>query len=253
MTTAAIIVAAGKGKRLASDGIDKPFIKVNGRPMVSYSLSLFEEMTEISSIILVVSLERMADAAALVSCRGLSKVKKIVVGGASRQESVFNGLKALNLTVQTILIHDAARPFISKDKVAQLIVLGKTMATIPVLPVSDTLKEVKGGCVENYTRPCHSPKNRNGLIIGRVLRTLDRRHFYAVQTPQVFPREVILTAYRQAKHFGTVGTDDAALAESAGFPVQIIEGERTNIKITYPEDLLYAGITLKIKKLTPTP
>lgn len=222
----AIIVAAGKGERLAA-GVDKPFIKLNGRPIVSYSLSLFEEIPEISSIILVVSRERMGDAATLVTRCGLSKVRKIVVGGAIRQESVFNGLEALPIAVQTVLIHDAARPLISKNKVVQLIAAGKTTATIPALPVSDTLKEVKGGC---------------------VLRTLDRRHFYAVQTPQVFPREVILTAYRQAKRFGTVGTDDAALAEAAGFPVQIIEGERSNIKITYPDDLLYAGIILKIKK-----
>ena len=222
----AIIVAAGKGERLAT-GIDKPFIELNGRPIVTYSLSLFEEITDISSIILVVSRERMADAAALVTRCGLSKVREIVVGGAIRQESVFNGLESLPVTVQTVLIHDAARPLISKDTVVQLIAVGKKMATIPVLPVSDTLKEVKGGC---------------------VLRTLDRRHFYAVQTPQVFPREVILTAYRQAKRFGTVGTDDAALVEAAGFPVQIIEGERSNIKITYPDDLLYAGIILKIKK-----
>ena len=222
----AIIVAAGKGERLAA-GADKPFIKLNGRPIVSYSLSLFEEIPEISSIILVVSRERMVDAAALVTRCSLSKVREIVIGGAIRQESVFNGLEALPFTAQTVLIHDAARPLISKDKTVQLIAAGKQMATIPVLPVSDTLKEVKGGC---------------------VLRTLDRQHFYAVQTPQVFPREVILTAYRQAKRFGTVGTDDAALAEAAGFPVQIIEGERSDIKITYPEDLLYAGVTLKIKK-----
>ena len=223
MMVTAIIVAAGKGERLAV-GADKPFIKLNGRPIVSYSLSLFEEIAEISSIILVVSRERMADAAALVTRYGLSKVREIVSGGASRQESVFNGLEALPLTARTVLIHDVARPLISKDKVIQLIAVGKQMATIPVLPVSDTLKEVKGGC---------------------VLRTLDRRHFYAVQTPQVFPREVILTAYRQAKRFGTVGTDDAALAEAAGFPVQIIEGERSNIKITYPDDLLYAAVLLK--------
>ncbi|MFH2068070.1 MAG: 2-C-methyl-D-erythritol 4-phosphate cytidylyltransferase [Candidatus Omnitrophota bacterium] len=223
---AVIIVAAGKGERLAA-GVDKPFIKLNGRPIVSYSLSLFEEITEISSIILVVSGERMADAAALVTRCGLSKVRKIAIGGAVRQESVFNGLEALPLTTRTVLIHDAARPLVSKDKVVQLIAMGGKIATIPALPVSDTLKEVKGGC---------------------ILRTLDRRHFYAVQTPQVFPREVILTAYRQAKRFGTVGTDDAALAEAAGFPVQIIEGERTNIKITYPDDLIYAGIILKLKK-----
>ena len=223
----AIIVAAGKGERLTA-GIDKPFIKLNGRPIVSYSLSLFEEITEISSIILVVSRERMVDAAALVTRCGLRKVREIVVGGAIRQESVFNGLEALPLTVQTVLIHDAARPLISKDKVVQLIAAGKTMGTIPVLPISDTLKEVKGD---------------------RVLCTLDRQHFYAVQTPQVFPREVILTAYRQAKKFGTIGTDDAGLAEAAGFPVQTIEGERSNIKITYSEDLLYAKLLLKNKHL----
>ncbi|MFA5392995.1 MAG: 2-C-methyl-D-erythritol 4-phosphate cytidylyltransferase [Candidatus Ratteibacteria bacterium] len=221
----AIIVAAGKGERLA-DSVDKPFVKLKGRPIVSYSLSLFEEITEISSVILVVSRERMADAAALVTRCGLNKVGEIVVGGAIRQESVSNGLETLPFAVQTVLIHDAARPLISKDKIMQLIAMGKKMATIPVLPVSDTLKEVKGGC---------------------VLRTLDRQHFYAVQTPQAFPREVILTAYRQAKRFGTIGTDDAALAEAAGFPVQIIEGERSNIKITYPEDLIYAGTILKLK------
>ena len=225
--TTAIIVAAGKGERMTSAGIDKPFLEVNGRPMVAYSLSLFEEMTEIYSVILVVAKEKIADAARLVNLLNVSKVKKIVAGGASRQESVFNGLAVLARTVKTVLIHDAARPLISKGKLAQLIASGKTMATIPVLPVSDTLKEVKDG---------------------RILRTVDRRHFCAVQTPQVFPREIILTAYRQAKRFGTFGTDDAALAEAAGFPVQVIEGERRNIKITYPEDLIYAKTILKLKK-----
>ncbi|MCX5641843.1 MAG: 2-C-methyl-D-erythritol 4-phosphate cytidylyltransferase [Candidatus Omnitrophica bacterium] len=221
--TTAIIVAAGKGERLAA-GTDKPFLKLNGRPIVSYSLSLFEEITEISSIILVVSGEKMVEASALVSRCGLRKVKEIVVGGAIRQESVWNGLEAIPPNVQTVLIHDAARPLISRDKVVYLITLGKKMATIPVLPVSDTLKEVKGGC---------------------VLRTLNRQYFYTVQTPQVFPREVILAAHRQAKRFGMIGTDDAALVEAAGFPVQITEGDRANIKITYPEDLLYAKLILK--------
>jgi len=223
----AIIVAAGKGERLAADS-DKPFVKLNGRPIISYSLSLFEEIAEIASIILVVSKEKTAEATALVTCCGSNKVKEIVTGGAIRQESVSNGLESLPPTTQTVLVHDAARPLVSKDMVLRLIAAGKTKTTIPVLPVSDTLKEVEKG---------------------HVMRTVNRLHFCTVQTPQAFPREVILTAYHQAKCFGTVGTDDAALAEAAGFPVQIIEGERSNIKITYPEDLLYAETLLKNKHL----
>lgn len=219
----AIIVAAGKGERLAV-GTDKPFLRLNGRPILFYSLFLFQKIAEISSIILVVSRERTADAAALVTRYGLNKVKEIVAGGAIRQDSVFSGLEKLPSAAKTVLIHDAARPLVSEHKVTQLIAAGKKIATIPVLPISDTLKEVKNG---------------------RVLRTLDRRCFYVVQTPQVFPRGIILSAYQQAKCSKTVGTDDASLAEAAGFPVKIVEGEYTNIKITYPIDLLYAQLILK--------
>lgn len=228
----AIIVAAGKGERLSNE-TDKPFVKLNGRPMISYSLTLFEEIREIDSVILVVSSERVTDASSLVSRRGFHKVKEVVAGGATRQESASNGLAVLPHATRTVLVHDAARPLISKDKVRQLVAMGKTVAIIPALPVSDTVKEVKGGC---------------------VLHTIDRRRFYTVQTPQVFPKDVILAAYRRAKHFGMVGsTDDAALAEAAGFPVQVIEGERTNIKITYPEDLVYAAVLLKQMQGGATP
>ncbi len=221
-----IIVAAGKGERLAA-GADKPFVKLNGRSIISYSLSLFEKIAEITSIILVVSKEKTVETAGLVKYYGSRKVKKIVTGGAIRQESVSNGLKTLPPGTQTVLVHDAARPLVSKDMVLRLIAAGQMKATIPVLPVSDTLKEVKNG---------------------RVLRTVDRRHLYTVQTPQAFPREIILAAYRQAQCSGTVGTDDAALVEAAGFPIQTVEGEHSNIKITYPEDLLYAELLLKNKK-----
>ena len=219
----AIIVAAGKGERLAG-GKDKPFVSLGGQTLLSYSLALFEKVPEVAAVILVVAEKRRKDAGLLVSRHNFRKVKRIVAGGTIRQKSVENGLAVIAAETRTVLIHDAARPFVSEKKVKELIRKGRKSAVIPVLPVSDTLKEIEAG---------------------RVLRTLDRRCFYTVQTPQAFPKDIILTAYRQAKDTGLVGTDDASLLEAAGFPVEIIEGEKTNIKITYPEDLLAAEAILR--------
>ncbi|MFH0797698.1 MAG: 2-C-methyl-D-erythritol 4-phosphate cytidylyltransferase [Candidatus Omnitrophota bacterium] len=221
---AVILAAAGKGTRLGFEDA-KPFVKLAGRPILTYSLALFEKISEINSVILVVDADKVKEARVLVSGSGFKKVAQIIPGGAVRQESVSRGLAVIPPETKVVLVHDAARPLVSQEKVVELIAAGRKMATIPALPVSDTLKEVKEG---------------------RVIRTADRSRFYAVQTPQAFPRQVICTAYRKAKESGLPGTDDACLVESAGFPVQVIAGERTNIKITYPEDLLIAEALLHI-------
>ncbi len=220
----AIVVAAGKGERLAQKE-EKPFVKLGNQPIIFYSLNLFEKIPEVSSVILVVSEGRLSEAAALLSSGKFKKVKEVVSGGSSRQESVIRGLSVLELSAEVVLIHDGARPLVSTKKVKELIAAGREIAVIPALPVSDTLKEVEKGY---------------------VLRTPERKIFYAAQTPQAFPREVILTAYQMARRSGFIATDDASVVEAAGFPVKIIEGERTNIKITYPEDLILAESILKI-------
>ena len=223
-----ILAAAGKGTRLGFEDA-KPFVKMAGRPLLTHSLALFEEIPEINSIILVVSADKVREAKVLVSGNGFKKVAQIIPGGAVRQESVSKGLAVLLPETTVVLVHDAARPLVSKKKVVELIAAGRKMATIPALPVSDTLKEVKEGL---------------------VIRTVDRSRFYAVQTPQSFPRKVICAAYRKAKESALLGTDDACIVESAGFPVQVIPGEQTNIKITYPEDLVIAEALLRKRRRT---
>ncbi|MBT9147596.1 MAG: 2-C-methyl-D-erythritol 4-phosphate cytidylyltransferase [Syntrophomonadaceae bacterium] len=218
-----ILSAAGKGTRLGFKEA-KPFVKMAGCPLLTHSLALFEEIPEINSVILVVSGDKVREATVLVSGNGFKKVAQIIPGGAVRQGSVSKGLAILLPEITIVLVHDADRPLISKEKVVELIAAGRKMATIPALPVFDTLKEVKEGL---------------------VIRTVDRSRFYAVQTPQSFPRKVICAAYRKAKESALLGTDDACIVESAGFPVQVIPGEQTNIKITYPEDLLLAEALLR--------
>jgi 2-C-methyl-D-erythritol 4-phosphate cytidylyltransferase len=162
----------------------------------------------------------------IVSKYGLKKVVKIIVGGAERQDSVYNGLRQLPEATSVVVIHDGARPLVTSDLVTRSVAaLPGWDGAVVAVPVPDTLKEIEAGY--------------------RISRTLERQKIFAAQTPQTFRSEVLKSAYERAMLKGFYGTDDAALVERAGFRVRVVEGSPENIKVTTPVDLLIAEAILQ--------
>jgi 2-C-methyl-D-erythritol 4-phosphate cytidylyltransferase len=221
----AVIAAGGAGERLGGDEA-KFESTLLGRPLVTYSLDACESATSIEGVILVVppanleswSLERARS-------MGFSKVLKTVMGGASRQESVLNGLQALEGATGVVAVHDAARPLVTAAMFDRACEIPAGLAgLITAIPVTDTVKEVAGG---------------------QVVTTLDRSVLVSVQTPQSFVYDVIVRAHLNAARDGYTGTDDSALVERDGGLVGVVEGSRENIKVTYPADLRVAEAILR--------
>ena len=226
-----IIVGAGEGKRMQNK-IPKPYIKLKGTPIIALTLKVFDTIQLIENIIIVTLPDWIKYCKSeIVEKFGFKKVKAIIKGGNRRQDSIKMGLDAiadihpqLTISDSIVLIHDAVRPFITKDFITHLIKdCNKYEAVIPAMPATNTIKEVENGFVH---------------------RTLQRNNIYEIQTPQVFKYSVIKKAYEEAYSCGFYGTDDASLVEKIGIPVKISTGLSSNIKITTPEDLLYAETLL---------
>jgi len=216
-----VIVSAGKGKRLAKG--DKATLKLSGKPLFCKSLNTFKSIKGIKEIVLV--LRRSNFALAKKHIKG--KNTSLVEGGKKRADSVFKGLSALSKDIEYVLIHDAARPFITKKTILDILKeLKKHPAVICGLRCPDTLKLVKKGVVRE---------------------TLNRENVYLIQTPQGFRRKVILQAYKKfrKRRFTPLKaglTDDAQMLEAIGKPVKVIYGDIFNFKITYSRDFRLAKI-----------
>lgn len=216
----AIIMAAGKGKRMKVD-INKQFILLNGRPILAYTIAKFQKSSFIDEIIIVAASDEINFCKnEIVYKYGFNKVKKIVCGGKERQDSVMNGLMAAKES-DIILIHDGARPFVNDRIISEGIKYAKTYggAACGITP-KDTIK------VKN--NECFSEK------------TLDRSRLFCVQTPQCFRYREILKAHMHAKENNIFATDDTMIFEMLGNKVYLYEGSYNNIKITTPEDLYSA-------------
>ena len=213
----AVIVGAGEGKRMGATA-RKQFVKIAGRPIIAYTLDVFERTPLVDYMVIVVprdAIEWVRDE--IVSEYGYKKVHAIVYGGASRQESVLNGLKALKPGTQKVLIHDAVRPLVSETLIHRVIDASqKTGAAITAVPAKETVKRVE-----------------SGDIVG----TLDRRLLWLAQTPQCFNYDVIMNAHVKAQSQNIEGTDDAALVEATGVKVAVAVGSYSNLKMTSPEEL----------------
>jgi 2-C-methyl-D-erythritol 4-phosphate cytidylyltransferase len=233
MYVSAIIVAAGKSKRLGGK-VSKAVLKLNSKPIIAYSLDVLNEHHKVNEIIVVGNRANTKSLRDIIKRNKIRKVRNIILGGAERQDSVYNGLRAISPKADFILIHDAARPFITKGLVSLVIEEAqRSKAAIVGVPVKSTIKEVRS----------QRPKSKTGLI---VQRTLDRSNLWEIQTPQVFSRKIILKAY---KDFGRLkATDDAMLVEKAGKKVKMVLGAHQNIKITTPEDLIIAKGIAKLWK-----
>lgn len=216
LRTAAILVAAGRGERMGGD-VPKQYRRLGGHTVLGHALRRFSGHPLIDHVVAVISEE---DAQLYRrSAHGLAKLGPPAQGGATRQLSVFAGLKAAAaLRPHLVLIHDGARPFLSPQLIERAIAAASAHgAAVPGLAVSDTIKAV----------------DRDG----RVTETLPRNRLRAIQTPQAFQFDLILSAHRQAAEAGIVDlTDDGAVAEWAGHPLHIFEGEPDNLKLTTPAD-----------------
>jgi 2-C-methyl-D-erythritol 4-phosphate cytidylyltransferase len=257
-TTYAIIPAAGRGIRMGHDR-PKQFLDLNGKPILVHTLETFCRVELVTGILLVVPEPSLQETRDLLDSHfrlertagqepdspagqgfwhrltgplkasgfpsSCAKLLRLVVGGAERQDSVYNGLQHLPEDCGWVMIHDGVRPFASSDLILRVWEAGRELgACIAALPSTDTVKRV---------------------LDGKVAETLPRDTIWLVQTPQVFRKDLILGAYEEARRQGWVGTDDASFVERSGHPVAVTLGERSNVKVTTPEDLEWGAAHLR--------
>ena len=212
-----VIVSAGRGSRMKAD-INKQFLKLKGKEVIAHTIDKFYNNKNIDEIVVVVK-EDEADffRRNIIDKYGYKNIK-IAFGGKERQDSVFNGLKAVNERGDIVLIHDGARPFVTDEIIKNSIECAKKNKCVIVgVPVKDTIK-----IINKDNEVCDTP-NRSTL--------------WSIQTPQVFEYLSIIKAHKIAKEKSYYGTDDSMLMEYLGYNVKVIEGSYNNIKITTPEDL----------------
>ncbi|GAA0071946.1 2-C-methyl-D-erythritol 4-phosphate cytidylyltransferase [Clostridium sardiniense] len=215
----AIILSGGRGKRMGAD-ISKQFISINDKPILYYTIKKFMENELIDEIILVLPKDEIEYCKKEVLDKNKLRIDKIVEGGDERQDSVLNGLNAIEKT-DIVLIHDGARPFVTDKIIAEGIKAAKKFkAVAPGVMPKDTIKV----------------KDENGLS----KETLKREQLIAVQTPQIFDYNLILECHNKVKENNIKVTDDTMVVETFGHKVFLYDGEYTNIKITTPEDLILA-------------
>ncbi len=219
----AVIVAAGSASRMG--GIDKVMAPLGGEPMIVKTVRAFQNCEAIGEIIIVTRQDLIAPIQEL--CREMDKVRAVVAGGASRQESVWLGLNAFSGKIQLAAVHDGARPLISLELIDRTVRAANSYgAAAPAIPVKDTIKVERSGLVET---------------------TPDRSRLRAVQTPQVFDFDLLRGALQKAREDGAEVTDDCSAVERLGMKIRLVEGEERNLKVTTPLDLKIAELLLEEK------
>ena len=229
-----IVVAAGQGQRMGGQ-VKKQYLVLDNLPILVRTLVQLDRHGGMDRIILVVPEKDMDICRTqMIKPREFTCSVHLVAGGKNRQKSVQNGIdKAMDLVRDParclVLIHDGVRPFVPHQLMDQLMQTTiQTGGCIPVLPVTDTLKQVD--------------------TQGWIVKTMDRSRMFRAQTPQVFRLDLISQAMNHAVDTGFIGTDDASIMEHAGFKVRTIPGDPANIKLTTPHDLLLARHILALQR-----
>ncbi len=219
-----LIPAAGSGKRMGSNR-NKLLLEVRSRSIISWTLLAAEASRHINWIGIISQPYDWQDLEAILADLHLTKPVELIKGGSTRQESVYNGLQALPVTAAQVLIHDGARCLVTPDLLDRCAeAIRHCPGLIAAVPVKDTIKVV----------------DENGIIQS----TPDRSQLWAAQTPQGFDVELLKQCHAEGTRQGWEVTDDAALFEKCGYPVQIVPGEETNLKVTTPQDLAIAEFIL---------
>jgi len=223
---AAIIPAAGEGRRMGRS-VPKQFLQIGGREILTRTLEVFEACGAIDDIWVVVAAEQCASCqSTIVERYGFRKVRGVIAGGATRQESVWRGLQQVTDAVTFVVVHDGVRPLVTELLVQQTLEHARRHgAAIAAVPLKDTLKRVSAA--------------------GTVEATVPRQCLWRVQTPQAFHHALLRSAFEHAWRQGLQATDEAGLIEALGYPVQIVPSYEHNIKITTPDDLVFCEMFLR--------
>jgi 2-C-methyl-D-erythritol 4-phosphate cytidylyltransferase len=218
----AILVAAGDSRRM---GFDKLFATIAGRPVIAHTIHAFERAACVDEIIVVAREDRHAEINAIVRDENFKKIQSLVPGGKHRQDSVRAGLGHLEATARYVAIHDAARPLITAEQIELVLEQCRLHAAASLAePISDTLKHADS---EFF-----------------VTSPVDRNQLYAMQTPQIFERQLIEDAYRAVYAENASVTDEVSAVERLGRKVILVPNKDLNFKITYPRDLALAEFVL---------
>jgi 2-C-methyl-D-erythritol 4-phosphate cytidylyltransferase len=222
----AIIVAAGSSQRM---GFDKLFALLGDKPVIAHTLEAFERATCVDEIVLVGRDDRVAELKEFVQGAELKKVRHVVPGGVHRQDSVRAGLNLLGPDVLYVAVHDAARPLVTGEQIERVFAAGRIHGAAALAePITDTLKRGDEECV----------------VCGGV----DRAGLYAMQTPQIFSRELLVEAYKAVVANNLSITDEVSAVEQVGgAKILLVANDEFNFKITYPRDLLLAQSVLKLR------
>ena len=218
----AIVLAAGRGERFGNEY--KCLTPLFGRPILAYAIQPFQDSGKVDRIIVATRQEHFGDIGHLIENYGFSKVVQIVEGGDKRQDSVYNAISRIK-TADYILVHDGARPLASKELVE------KTLAAA-----------IDHGAAVAAVRAKDTVKQGDAF----VEKTIPRENIWLAQTPQAFRFDILQHAHNQARKMGLYTTDDASLVELTGWPVAIVPGEYSNIKVTTPDDILI--VTALVRK-----
>jgi len=224
-STSAIIVAAGSGTRMKSS-VPKPFLTLDNNTVLYHTIKRFLQVADISEIIIATSSQMLSSEYLRVSIPKSASIPiRAIAGGKQRQDSVYNGLQAVNPDSIIVCIHDGVRPFIDPDTIKSTIELcNQYDGAIVAVPSTNTLKEI-----------------HDQLIV----KTIDRDIIWQAQTPQTFRKDILINAYKQAFRTNITGTDDASLVEQSGGRIRTVAGSLRNIKITCQHDLLIAQLLLE--------
>lgn len=216
-----ILLAAGRSQRMGG-GRNKVLLPLAGRPLLAHSLETLATCPAVESLVLVTQPEEREEMLALLA--SFPKPWTWAPGGEERQDSVAQGLQRLPPSVSLVAVHDGARPLASCALFCRVIeAAAQHGAALAAVPVTDTLKEVEGEALGGWVRS-----------------TLDRSRIWQAQTPQAFRRALLEEAHRRSQQEGYRGTDDASLVERLGLSVRVVLGEVGNVKVTHPQDLLWA-------------
>jgi 2-C-methyl-D-erythritol 4-phosphate cytidylyltransferase len=218
----AIIVAGGSSQRM---GFDKLFALLGDKPVLAHTIDAFERADSVREIILVARAERIGEFEELVRQTGLKKVRHVVAGGKNRQDSVQAGLDIVEAETAFIAVHDAARPLVTPKQIERVFALAREHGAAALAePITDTVKRA----------------DENHFVTGGVA----REGLYAMQTPQIFGRDLLTKAYAELAASNLSVTDEVSAVEHLGAKVVLVPNQEWNVKITYPRDLLLAQAVL---------
>jgi 2-C-methyl-D-erythritol 4-phosphate cytidylyltransferase len=218
----AVIVAAGSSQRM---GFDKLLALLGDLPVLAHTIGAFERTSSVDEIILVARAERVGEFEELVRQQGFEKVRSVIPGGEQRHDSVRAGLQRLNENATHVAVHDAARPLVTPDQIEQVFELARLHGGAALAePITNTLKRA----------------DENRVVTDGV----SRENLYAMQTPQIFARDLLDKAYAKIGAANLAVTDEVSAIEHLGGKVVLVPNEEWNIKITYPRDLLLAQAVL---------